>query len=177
MPAFFEYLRNITYYLLFASLVGMIAPAGKYRQYVKLVTGFILLFMFVKPLAAFTDKLGVPVTEWFTANPVVYADYGYLYDEAVLDAFTHQLNQQLAQLLEQNGYTLAEAEYVFNDGLTALEGIYVTAHAAEKEKTPFIRIEPVRIGNAESTAESDIKKIISGFYSLEAGHIHVKVQE
>jgi hypothetical protein len=179
MPAFFEYLRNITYYLLFASLIGMAAPAGKYRQYVKLTTGFILLLLIIKPLAAFTDGLGVPVTEWFTASPVIYtgAEYGAVYDEALSLVFEGQLRNQLAQLLSQNDYELIDADFFYNLDYTRLESIFVTVRRKPDKKTPFIRIEPVRIGAAESTAESEVKKLISGFYSLEAGHIHVKVQE
>ena len=178
MPVFFEYLRNITYYLLFATLAGMAAPAGKYRQYVKLVTGFILLLLIIKPLAAYTNGLGVPVTEWFAAGPAVYAGAGYgdLYDETLSSVFQEQLRSQLSQLLSQHNFELLEADFYFNADYTRLESIFVTARRSAEEKKPFIRIEPIRIGTGESADINVLKKIISSFYSIEAGHIHVKVQ-
>ena len=61
MPAFFAYLRNITYYLMFATVAGMVAPAGKYRKFVSLVMGFILLAIMLAPLARWSGE--VPITD------------------------------------------------------------------------------------------------------------------
>ncbi len=64
MPAFFDYLRNITYYLLFSTLAGMAAPSGKYKKYVTLITGMVLLLLMIQPLRSLAGQ-GIPVTQWF----------------------------------------------------------------------------------------------------------------
>jgi hypothetical protein len=182
MPSFLEYLRNITYYLLFASLIGLAAPAGKYRQYVKLVTGIILVLLIIRPLGNFSRGTGVPVTDWFLAAHVSdTADYTGMYASALHSAFEEQLRVQLEALLNQNGYELSHAEFSYQQDFSRIDSLSVTVSApGEDGKRPFIRIEPVRIGGAdgdetESQTADDVKKLISGFYHLPMAHIHVKM--
>jgi stage III sporulation protein AF len=183
MPAFFDYLRNITYYLLFAALVGMLAPGGKYQQYVRLVTGLVLLFLLIQPLTAFVKGPGIPVTQWFMdAVPEADTNYESLRVSLLRDAFEEQLNSQLAVLLQQNNYELIDAEFVYTEDFSRIEGLslIVQRHTAKQEKRPFIRIEPIRISDApesDSGEEAEaVKKLISGFYNLSVTHIHVKIQ-
>jgi hypothetical protein len=172
MPAFFEYLRNITYYLLFTALVGHIAPGGKHRKYVLLVAGLILVCMLLRPLAMLSTG-GIPVTELFAGltsasakytggnantaksalvneaessagnNDSAYEAWRY---ETVEAAFTQQLETQLSALLSGHGYTLEEASFEYAEDFSALISVTAQLLAGNKaEARPFIYIEPVRI--------------------------------
>lgn len=188
MPALFEYLRNITYYLLFAALVTMMA--GKHRQHVRLIMGLVLLLLIIQPLNAFVKGPGLPVTDWYTGMLPVAANgseagYANTYTAALHTAFEEQLTLQLTALLRQNGYELMEAEFTYAPDMSRIEGVSLAAKAAPSvpARQAFIRIEPVRIGTASggSGASNDenalsIKKIIASFYNLPAEHIHVKLR-
>jgi stage III sporulation protein AF len=185
--ALFEYFRNITYYLLFAAVVGMIAPAGKYRQYVRLVTGFILLLLILQPLTVFINGPGLPVTEWFSVSAAKADDYRSSYDEwhytSLSAAFEEQLHAQLSAFLQQNGYEMGDAEFAYANDFSRIERISLTASniPSEPGRRPFIRIEPVQIGSGKAETEgadtAAIKKLISGFYNLPAEHIHVIIRD
>ncbi len=131
MPSFFEYLRNITYYLLFSALAGMAAPSGKYKKYISFVTGLVLLLLMIIPLRDFVGS-GIPVTEWFSglipargaaeyAQP--YTDYEQWSHEQINTAFEEQLFTQVESLLSKEGYELKAAEFEYEEDFSKLTGM------------------------------------------------------
>jgi len=187
MPAFFEYLRNITYYLLFAALVGLIAPTGKYKKFVSLVMGLIMLVLLLQPLRSLGNQ--IPVTEWFagiipipayslTSSDDAYATWRETYLAA---AFNAQLSAQLEGLLERNGITMHSAnfEYTSDFGrITAVKVQVTRTQAEETRRVPFIRIEPIQLQTEappEDPLINEVKNLISGFYNLPDTHIYVEV--
>ncbi len=50
MEAVFQWIKNITYYLIFVSLLSHLMPAGKYEQYMKLFFGAVFILLVVAPL-------------------------------------------------------------------------------------------------------------------------------
>ena len=186
MSAFFLYIRNITYYLMFVTVVGMLAPAGKYRKFVSLVMGFTLIAVMIAPLARFGREL--PVTEWFaglgTHENVDMTETSYTRwrDTYLREAFEAQLHGQLTGLLEQNGFTVRSARFTYTDDFMRLTSVRVEVSGAEIERrVPFIRIEPVRISDRLETETCQtaiaVKNLISQFYNLGQEHIYVTVAE
>lgn len=184
MPAFFSYLQNITYYLMFATVAGMIAPAGKYRKFVSLVMGFILLAVMLAPLARWSGE--IPVTEWFhgimsqTNDARLDTSYTNWRDEYLQGAFEEQLRAQLKEMLANNGFTVYSAEFTYTDDFSRITGVTVTVSRQEDaRRVPFIRIEPVQIGSQDKAqdcpATTEAKSLISQFYNLPREHIYVYV--
>ena len=185
MPAFFEYLRNITYYLMFATVAGIFAPAGKYKKFVSLVLGFILLLMMIRPLAGLGEE--IPVTQWFTGIiPSVestnwdtsYTDWRDMYLRGV---FESQLEAQLKTLLSGEGFTVHSAEFSYSDDFSRITEIWVSLSRADNssQRVPIIQIRPPSFGNEEEPCaiSTDAKNLISQFYNLPVAHIHVLVND
>jgi len=190
--AFFLYFRHITYYLMFATVAGMIAPAGKYRKMVSLVLGLVLVFLLVQPLADMFSDRDVPVTQWFTAAQLGGANfqsdafYAAWWDEYFAGAFEAQLEAQLSRLLGANNFALHTADFEYSDCFGAITVVRVTASRAVNEsgRIPFIRIQPPQISPIQIGAEweadvcpdaSAVKTLISQFYNLPESHIHVEI--
>jgi len=189
VPAFFDYIRNITYYLLFAALVGLIAPSGKYKKFVSLVMGFILLVLLLQPIRSIIGTQ-IPITEWFQGilptqakNAVSLDDtYSIWRDTYLAAAFEAQLSAQLKGLLAQSGINLHDAnfEYTEDFGRLTMIRVQVSREEEESRRVPFIRIEPVRIQPEEPPDDplvNEVKNLISGFYNLQKTHIHVEILE
>lgn len=199
MAAFFQYARNITYYLLFAALAGMAAPAGKYKKYVGLVTGLVMVSLILQPLRALLNEAGRPVTEWFAGmvpvpmntagtEPTFEDGYDQWRYDTVRVAFEEQLHAQLSTLLAQNGYTLQKAAFEYDDDFSRVSRVTAEVSAASPAASPthkpFIRIEPVKIsvgtpegtGTAEDETAEAVKKLIADFYATTPEHIHVRVR-
>jgi hypothetical protein len=190
MPAFFEYLRNITYYLMFATVVGVFAPTGKYKKFVNLVLGFVLVLLMVQPIGGLLRGGDVPVTEWFVGMPQTDDTESLMHvswwDDYLRGAFEEQLEMQLERLLADNGFSLVSAMFEYSDCFSQITSVRVSVRHRPREETrvPFIRIEspsvsPIQIGAAAEEPAcpytTAIKTLISGFYNLSTTHIHVNI--
>ncbi|MCL2203074.1 MAG: stage III sporulation protein AF [Defluviitaleaceae bacterium] len=186
MSAFFSYITNITYYLLFAGVAHRVAPAGKYRKFVTLVTGFVLVIMVIAPLRNFSaDFDGLDFFAGVAGLPILQPAFapgepGYtaLHRAHLSAAFEEQLTIQLRGMLARSDITLHEASFSYTEDFTRITGAWVSVSRAEEpRRVPFIRIEPVRV-NREAAAEahplaSEAKNLIADFYNLPHEHIHV----
>jgi len=185
MSAFFDYLRNISYYLLFAALVGLVVPSGKYKKYVSLVMGLILLVLMLQPIRHFFGT-EIPVTQWFneiiqptgqTNNDSHYTNWRDIY---LASAFEGQLNTQVEGLLSRNNITLHGAAFTFTQDFSRITSVSIQVSREETPpgRVPFIRIEPVQITQDAPTEDpltDEVKNLIAGFYNLPLTHIHVKI--
>jgi len=169
---------------MFATVATMVAPAGKYRKFVSLVMGFILLAAMLAPLARFSGD--IPVTQWFSgvvpegvSPDSAYATWRSSY---LSQAFTQQLEAQLAGMLGQQGFQVHSASFTYADDFSRLTSVTVAASREEENRPrqPFIRIQPVQVGapQADNHCETatEIKSLISQFYNLDKAHIHVEVR-
>ncbi|QRV20084.1 stage III sporulation protein AF [Lacrimispora saccharolytica] len=50
MEELFNWIRNITYYLIFITVVGNLLPDKKYEKYIKLFAGMVLILLVLKPV-------------------------------------------------------------------------------------------------------------------------------
>ena len=190
MPAFFDYIRNITYYLLFASLAGMIAPSGKYKKYVSMVMGLILLALMLQPLRHFVgvEAIETQVTQWFTNTLPKpegnIEDTHAIWQQVHLSAaFEAQLAAQLEGFLLSKGITMHEAKFTYTNDFSRITSVNVLVSRKNPEeyeprRVPFIRIEP--IGTQAPKTEYDpltneVKNMIAGFYNLQDTHIYVEI--
>ena len=187
MPAFFEYLRNITYYLIFMAVVGVIAPSGNYKKYIALIMGVVLIGIVITPIISGLERPSVPMTELFgNIMPMPdtgQSDFFHWQQQQVRDIFHSQLTDQIGSLLIRNGYELISAEWETSEDFTYIRQIFLTIRAVESlpAPVPFIRVEPVRIAPyrpAEETEETHkLKKLISDFYDMSLDNIHINITE
>jgi len=182
MSAFFDYLRNITYYLLFASLVGLIAPTGKYRKYINWVMGLVLLVLMLQPIMSIVGGQ-IPVTQWFEGmfayEQTDNGSYEHWREAHLSAAFEEQLHAQVERLLLSENIYLHNASFSYSDDFSRITFIrLIVSRQEENQRVPFIRIEPVQINRNESLEDPLIEKVknmIAVFYNLNQTHIHVEI--
>jgi len=178
MPAFFDYMRNIAYYLVFMAVVGVIVPSGNYKKYIALVMGIMLIGVVLRPAAAFLDRPQLPMTDLFgNVIPPAIGEHS----SHIEPAFHYQLSNQVSALLLRNGFELISAEWETSEDFTYIRQVSLKVRMLETEPAPrpFIRVEPVRIGPYQPSEEPEetkiIKNLISDFYNMDPANIHVIV--
>ena len=178
MSAFFDYVSHITYYLVFMALVGVIAPSGNYKKYIALIMGVVLIGIVLSPLE--WDE--IPVTELFAQiipEPVGAEGFTDWQHEQVQTAFHGQLHLQAETLLARNGFDLISSEWETSADFSQIERVTLTVQSKlpTPTRTPFIRVEPIRISNEPATEEDalPIKTLIADFYNMSMDNIHVRV--
>ena len=188
MGAFFEYIQNITYYLLFAAIAGMVAPAGKYKKFVSLVMGFILLLLVLQPLSWLDGGENFDPAGWLAGVVPVSASASW--DETQLheqwlgghlaEAFETQLTMQLEALLAAQGIQLHTAVFMYTDDFSRITRVRAVISRNEApQRVPFIRIEPVQVGPhvyEPCNLSAEARNLIAGFYNLSLEHIDIEVR-
>ena len=188
MSAFFGYIQNITYYLLFAAIAGMIAPAGKYKKFVSLVMGFILLAMVIAPLSRLGTGERFDPANWLAG--IIPASGAASWDEERLqeqwlgihlaEAFEAQLEVQLEALLNAQGIQLHAAAFAYTDDFSRITRVRaVISREQAPQRVPFIRIEPVQVGPRPyepCALSTEARNLIAGFYNLPITHIDIEVR-
>ena len=178
MSAFFDYVSHITYYLVFMSLVGILAPSGNYKKYIALIMGVVLIGIVLSPLE--WDE--IPVTELFAQiipEPVGTESFTDWQHEQVQNAFHAQLHLQAETLLARNGFDLISSEWHTSADFSQIERVTVTVQSKLPTPTraPFIRVEPIRISDHAAAQEDalPIKTLLADFYNMSMDNIHVRV--
>jgi len=168
---------------MFATVLSMFAPSGKYKKFVSLVMGFVLLALILQPLARFGHG-EIPITDWFSnifPQEVADDDWERAYlrwrNTYLRGAFEDQLSMQLESLLSD--FTVYSSEFTYSDDFSQITGVWVTVsqQEAQSSRVPFIRIQPVQIGQPEEACETAerVKSLIAEFYNLSKSHIYVTV--
>jgi len=157
MQIFSEYIRNLAVFLLFMSFVGVIAPSEKYKSYINLVAGFVLMFIMVSPITSL-------------------ASFDFL--ESNFDFTTFEpASIDMASVIEQGVTDLLEAEGFI------VRNVNVRADQAEithidirllQQNVPFFRIEIIDETRREVPKHFlEIKNLISNFYNVNERHIFI----
>jgi hypothetical protein len=171
------------YFLVFATVAGMLAPAGRFRKFVSLVTGLILLAVMVAPLSGMGRD--VPITQWFAGllPGQVYdwqAPDAAHHDRHLRHAFEVQLRSQLSHFLARESVSVQFAEFYYTADFLEITEIRVGVTRDQPARTPFIRIEPIRWRDRQESPDecalsAEVRALISQFYQIDPANIHVTV--
>ncbi len=189
-----EYIRSIGFFLIFITFIGIILPGSKFKNYINLILGLVLIIIILNPLtlilrAADNKELNAFNLLPDTFNSITYQEEGEYYSqkqrELIEANLNHQLKPQISGLLEAEGYEVTDVTATLNDDLSQIASLTLSLTQLE-EKKGFIRIEkiePVNInvkGEAAEKIDSEeifLKNIISDFYNLPEENIYISVRK
>lgn len=205
MAAFFSsYIANIAVFLIFMGFIGVILPEGKYKDYINLTLGFILVIIVTAPVIGF---LGGGYSDIFADMSLNYdknvmslehSSYDDAQNAMVLSAYEDGLKTQLERVVNMNGtYYFINASFMLgkdddNFGEILSINLELSQKPKTAAKTPIIRIEPVTVGNTlpgfadsgsagketeEDEGIKNLRKAISDFYNIVQGNIYINVHE
>lgn len=204
MDYFSGYIRSISVFLILLSFVRILTPHSKYKCYIDLVLGFIMISVVVspaakilggavKPLDALLPKLNYKINSYDIKNEE------YIYESRnrmILSTYTDELKKQIDTLVKPSGvyvmedaeFTIGENEDDFGDILRIRVLLSEKDLNAAKNDISFIRIDGVKVrlpnqkAKEEELTDTDeeiikIKNLISGFYNLSVDNIYITVRK
>lgn len=186
------YIKSIASFLIFSAFVGMILPGEKYKNYINLILGLILILNILKPLAGKNDwsliiPNGLPEFE-AVAEQAELSDYEEVREQLISELYKSRLSDQIVALIESETdwrVLEADAEVRSDTGEPLQITLLLSSEEREHQPSSFIRIEEVNLtdGNHDEAEaaitgkeEENIKKIVSDFYNLSVDNIHIRVQ-
>ena len=189
-----DYTKTIAVFLIFTSLIGIFLPSNKYKNYINLILGFILILLILKPIS---EIFMVNNFDYILNKSVMSLEHDMIYedirasdntDERVIAVYKNNLESQIIAMskmqkdfiVEEVSILIDEREESFgnilNIELTVTENI-------QKKDEKFIKIEPVKIKNEKDKQEiqnekiNNLKNLYKDFYNLSVTNINVKVRK
>ncbi len=195
IQAISEYVRSIAFFLIFMSFIGIIIPSSKYKSYINILLGFILIIVVITPIASALyskqnplDKFLLSVNSALSGTEEQSAlnpeDYELLQQDMINSTYKAGVVTQINNLIKEENYAVKESQVDFDETTGQIFNLklVLTESKVTPTPTPFIRIEPFKVKLSEEEAEkadetqvSNIKKIISDFYNMSAGNIHITI--
>lgn len=145
-----EMIRSIIFFLILTTIAGQLVDGTKYKPYVTLVTGFMLLSLMVRPVMTW---IGGDVEIQDVFSQITKETDTLSFKEDAADAREQQIQNGITAVLKEYGIEARRTEVtVDRDG--AIEEIQIEAADGEKQ-------------------EEKIKTVLSRFYNLEGANINI----
>ncbi|WP_317367171.1 stage III sporulation protein AF [uncultured Tyzzerella sp.] len=177
---FYSYIKNIILFLIFMSFIQVILPTNKYRSYINLVFGIILVLIMVKPLnIIFNDVKNIEISpafleETFNINSDINSEkYVSVQNDMIKNAFEHNIKRQIEAILKDKYYikdiniNLYENKYK-EMNIDKIE-LYIVKNDRAIYVKPFREDENISVKQQKEI--NDIKKSISDFYRIDINSI------
>ena len=193
------YSLNIAVVLIFSTFFGLVLPVGRYKEYVKLVTGLMVILVIISPMAELVGAGGYEALfkqAEGELNINITGKESKIYDDTmvktVLEVYRSDITVQLSEKIAANGYSLDYA-YIYIDesdekfgSVTGLELTLSKREAEKHENAGLIKVDKIRlepIGKESKTNATEdsqeiktIKNLISDFNNLSVDNIYIKMQ-
>lgn len=144
------WIRSIIFFLILSTLVGQLVDGTKYKPYISLVIGFMLISLMLQPVLSLTGKEEI-IQE--TLSSMTKEIPTFSFRESAKEAKKQQMETQIQKILKEYKIKVFRVEVEMNDN--------------GEMKSINIQIDK------KSRREKKIKTILLGFYNLKDSNINV----
>jgi stage III sporulation protein AF len=182
-----EYIKGIIFFLVFASFVGIILPEGKYKNYINLVMGFVIMALIFRPVSDLSGIAGDISAQ--LSQPSFESSAGAFEEDfqtMIAGAVRTQMRGQLSPVMDALGFTLTNLDADIDVQSGEIRTVSLTLESSGTDSAAReIRVAPISISpavsapnitEASSNDAAEVKKIVSDFYQLPEEHIYVTIQ-
>lgn len=144
------WIRSIIFFLILSTLVGQLVDGTKYKPYISLVIGFMLISLMLQPVLSLTGKEEI-IQE--TLSSMTKEIPTFSFRESAKEAKKQQMETQIQKILKEYKIKVFRVEVEMN----------------ENGEMNSINIQT----DKKSKREKKIKTILLGFYNLKDSNINV----
>lgn len=148
-----QYIKAIVFFLILMTLVGQLCQGDKYKPYIRLVTGFMLLALMMKPVA-YVMNLGPEDISVFS-NMASGSTESSFRSKAV-DSYKSREEKKIKKILASYKIEAEEVEVDVDD---------------TKDETEISEIS-VKVKNKKSEGKK-VKTVLLNFYNVDESHINI----
>lgn len=176
---FYDYIKNIILFLIFTSFIQIILPSSKYRSYINLILGTILIFVMISPLNKMLGNLENIKTitifkEDYKTNININSDkYLEVQNKMIKRAFEDNIKNQINTMLK-------DEYYVTNINISLYENKYKELFIEKIQldivyNNKNIYVEPFK-ESSNNIKDDKIKNLISNMYNLDDENIIINLK-
>lgn len=186
------YLLVIIWTMLFIIIIEMIFPSSELKKYLKLVLGFIMMYIIASPIIQVVTS-----TPWVEAGSLSgyvqfyeeqfmegkytsYDEERKKQEEGVLAIYKEQMENQIKGLIETNLPVVVEAlssETKMEEGQFNIDSLEIEIAFKEEDSLFGLGEKSQSVVLDHGLLEKEIKKYINDFYNVDNANIYIIVQD
>lgn len=198
MSELYGWVSNITYYLIFMTVMMNLLPNKKYEKYIKLFAGMVLLLLVMKPV---TGGLHIEdrIASYFEnisfkkETDILRQEFSGIEDkrlEKMIESCEEAIEMDIERMAENEGfykkYIDVEIEKEQDaDDFGAVK--YISMQVSLKQENNVAAVVPVEIGKSEnkktyeekqneSSKLNELRRKIEDYYNLEAEYVQIQLE-
>ncbi len=147
---FMEFVRSILFFLILSTIAGQLVDGTKYKPYVSLALGFMLLLLMIRPIMSWIgdEDMLQDVFSQISENTESFS-----FEQDAAKAKEKQVKKGMETVLEEYGIDVSEVEVSLQDD-GEIESVEIEAADGKK-------------------AEKKIKTLLSRFYNVKDSNINI----
>jgi Stage III sporulation protein AF (Spore_III_AF). len=190
IAAFYDWVKNISFYLILVTMITYLMPNAKYKKYLKFFTGVLLVVLVIQPFVNLTNRKDIlnraflveGLKEEINSIKRETQVIQNVQNDAIKQGYEEEIERQIGEIAsKQNLYIqsvevkwLVDAKGAFV-GIDALNVIVSTKEDAQNG----IIIQDILIGKEEeieSMEEINLKNDIQEVYNILSDNINISIQ-
>ncbi len=199
MIGYFQaYIKTIAAFLIFSVFAEMIMPDNKFKKYISIILGFLMIVTILKPITVLVRGEDFDFTNAVLKkeNALIQANRGEHYyenqqNELVMEIYEGELNDEIKENLAAENINVTEVTVKADDdreskGYGNIESVYIKASSLQGATSMVKAVEPVEgydgasgsadKGEEEKRQEKKVKEAVSRLYEVPMEKITVEIQ-
>lgn len=189
MDAVYNWIKGIAFYLIIVLAIQNVLPDNKYKKYIKMFTGMILVLLIISPITNlfnYTDKIANVYQSKLVEQEVNQMKNQLTgMEDSIVDASISQykeyVKQQINLFVEEEGYQLAQFSCEVNENVEISNISLVISKESTNQSN--INIDKItidsdnkNISEIENSSLNKIKKSIVDFYNISESNINISIR-
>lgn len=184
----YEWVRNLSIYLILVTVVLNVLPENSYKKYVKFFSGMLLVFLLMSPIVNILGADGkldfsYAASRYEQKVREIQSQSRYIEKEQsqkLIKANEEDIKAQVAAILKKHSLYAVSISVEINDDVESADfgsllGIAATASFTPKEERPLV--EEIVIGGESKDADTvAVIQEIADFYHISEGQININIQ-
>ncbi|MCL1935554.1 MAG: stage III sporulation protein AF [Defluviitaleaceae bacterium] len=175
-----NFIRNLAIFMLFMTFVSAIVPTGKYKSYINLIMGFMLIFMMVSPIiniiGSFDDILIHIEEEISHLEESINLDEAHIVQASVItENASYLVRTHIEEIVSEFGFIPVSTTINMNMSGNDLQINNIFIEVTEEEIRGIPPINNIILGEVieEDSRMIEIKNYLAQFYNMPVNHINV----
>lgn len=194
---FRSWVINIVFMIVFIVFIEIIIPSEKFKKYIKLVTGLVLIIVIINPIVTLVSKensldaLIIKSSNTFNSKQIAVQSekLDSLQNAQIISIYKEKLVQEIKEqilTIKDLKDATVKVDIETDTNSTAFGTILgIEAEVCLKDKAQSKRVEAVKkvdvrlgnISNEEDELVNKIKNKLSSIYEVSNGKVNIKVQK
>jgi len=189
ITAFYDWVRNISFYLILITMITYLMPNAKYKKYLKFFTGILLVVLVIRPLIGLTNRQEILNRAFLVEGLKAEMNsmrketqaLGNIQSDVMRQGYEAEIERQIGEIASKQNLYMRNVQVEWSvdrqGALVGINGLHIVV--STKESGHGIVVKEILIGEegaVQSMEEINLKNDIQDVYNILSDNINISIQ-